>query len=296
MEKAKLSDLLLKNFWTGWPLWTAWAICVTIIFSLGVLRTATDGVFTFASLAMLPVIVIAWIGGKKHGLIIAFLAAAMWAVADAVTERQYSTQWIPVINTVTRLITYSLVALLVAQVHLKFEKEHKHATRDALTGLKNRRGFFEIGAAEVERAKRYEHPLAVIFLDLDDFKQLNDVRGHDAGDAALRATARALRGFRRSSDLVARLGGDEFAVLLPEIGYDAAVEASRKILMAVHASLKKFPPVKASIGVAWFGKVDRLFPAMLKAADELMYEVKESGKGDIRARSFATTKKVASKS
>lgn len=83
------------------------------------------------------------------------------------------------------------------------------------------------------------------------------------------------------------MGGDEFAVLLPEIGYDATVEAGQKISLAVIAALKDFPPVKGSIGIAWFGKADRLFPAMLKAADGLMYEVKESGKNDIRPRRFA---------
>lgn len=187
-------------------------------------------------------------------------------------------------------MTYSLVALLAAQARLQFERERQNATQDALTGLQNRRAFLEIGASEVERSKRYAHPLAVVFLDLDDFKQLNDTKGHDAGDVALRATAGALLGALRSVDRVARLGGDEFAVLLPEIRYDAAVEAGRKISIAVNNALGDFPPVRASIGVAWFEEVDRAFPAMLKAADELMYEAKESGKHDTRLRRFAATR------
>lgn len=95
----------------------------------------------------------------------------------------------------------------------------------------------------------------------------------------------------RSSDRVARMGSDEFAVLLPEIGYDAAVEAGRKISIAVNAALAAFPPVKASLGIAWFGEADRLFPEMLKAADGLMYEEKESGKGDMRPRRFSAMNK-----
>ena len=291
MEKVKISNFLLGTFWTGWRRWAAWSICVSAIFLLGALRTATDADFTFASLATLPVLVIAWISGKRNGLFAAFLAAAMWTLADIAAERQFSAQWIPWANAVTRWMTYSLVALLAAQVRLELEREHAHATRDALTGLLNRRAFFETGAAEVERSKRYAHPLAIIFLDLDDFKQLNDTKGHDAGDAALRATAKALLGALRSSDRVARLGGDEFAVLLPEIGYDAAVGAGRKISISVSAALEDFPPVKGSIGVAWFEEADRMFPAMLKAADELMYEAKESGKGDMRPRRFAAMNK-----
>ncbi len=219
----------------------------------------------------------------------------MWAVSDMTPGRQFSAPWIPWANAVTRLMTYSLVALLVAQVRLQFEREHELATSDTLTRLLNRRAFLEAGAFEVNRSKRYGHPLAVVFLDLDDFKQLNDTKGHDAGDAALTATAGALLGALRSSDLVARLGGDEFAVLLPEIGYDAAIEAGRKIAIAVNNALRDFPPVRGSIGVAWFGDAQRTFPVMLRAADELMYEVKESGKGNMRSRRFAATNKSDTK-
>ncbi|BCB27207.1 hypothetical protein SKTS_20930 [Sulfurimicrobium lacus] len=291
MKMARISKFLLGTFWTGWRRWAAWSICIGAIFLLGALRSATDADFTFASLVILPVLAIAWIDGKRNGLLVAFLAAAMWTVADIAAERQFSTQWIPWSNALTRLMTYSLVALLAAQVRLQFEREHELATRDALTGLLNRRAFLEAGSAEVERAKRYARPLTVIFLDLDDFKQLNDAKGHDAGDAALQATAKALLSTLRSSDRVARMGGDEFAVLLPEIGYDAAVEAGRKISIAVSAALAAFPPVKASLGIAWFGEADRLFPEMLKAADGLMYEVKESGKGDMRPRRFSAMNK-----
>ncbi|MDD5176366.1 MAG: GGDEF domain-containing protein [Sterolibacterium sp.] len=286
-----MNSFLLSTFWTGWRRWAAWLICIGAILLLGALQTATDADFTFASLAILPVLAIAWIGGKRDGLLAAFLAAAMWIMADILSGRQFSTQWIPWTNAITRLMTYILVALLTARVRRQFEGEHQHATRDALTGLQNRRAFLEAGAAEVERAKRYAHSLAVIFLDLDDFKQLNDTKGHAAGDAALRATAQALRRGLRSSDRVARLGGDEFAILLPQIGYDAAVAAGKKISVAVSRALKQFPPVKVSLGIAWFGEVERKFPAMLKAADELMYQVKKSGKHDIRSRSFTEMKK-----
>lgn len=287
MTRFTTSDFLVRTYWTGWRRWAAWSICVIALFLLGVLRIATDAEFSFASLALLPVFVIAWIGGKWNGLFIAFLAAVMWGVGDIVSERQFGAPWIPWANAVTRLMSYILVALLVAQVRLLFEREHELATSDTLTRLQNRRAFFEAGAFEVDRSKRYGHPLAVVFLDLDDFKQLNDTKGHDAGDAALKATAGALLGVLRSSDRVARLGGDEFAVLLPEIGYDAAIEAARKISIAVNNALRHFPPVRGSIGVAWFGDAHRTFPAMLKAADELMYEVKESGKGEMRSRRFA---------
>jgi diguanylate cyclase (GGDEF)-like protein len=288
MKRLWNSHFLLAVFWTRWRRLAARSICLGAILLLGALRIANDAELTFVSLALLPVLVIAWIDGRRNGLLAAFLAAAMWAVSDAAHEREFSAQWIPWANAATRLVTYSLAALLVAQVRLQFEREHESATRDALTGLYNRRAFLETGDSEVDRAMRYAHPLAVVFLDLDDFKQLNDSRGHAAGDAALRATAAALLGVLRASDRVARLGGDEFAVLLPETPYDAAVEAGRKISLAANTALADFRPVRTSVGVAWFAAPDRLFPAMLKAADELMYEVKESGKDNMRCRRFAT--------
>jgi len=282
------SDFLLSAFWTGWRRWAVWLICIGSIFLLGALRAATDAELAFASLALLPVLVIAWIAGKRDGLVMAFLAAGMWAVGDFASDRQFSAPWIPWANVVTRFSTYTPVALLAAQVRLQFEAEYERATHDPLPGLKNRRVFLEIGAEEVDRSKRYSHSIAVIFLDLDVFKKLNDSRGHDAGDAALCRAAEALLGALRTSDRVARLGGDEFAVLLPETGYDAAVEAGRKASAAMNAALAQFQPVTASVGVAWFAEVDRSFPDMVKAADELMYEVKKSGKGRMLSRKIAT--------
>lgn len=285
----KRLEFLFGSYWTGWRRGVAWTVCLVAIFLLGLLGIRTDSELTFSSLATLPVLVIAWIDGKRNGLIVAFVAAAMWLIGDLASERQFDADWIPWANAITRQTTYSVAALLVAQIRLQLEREHRHATHDGLTGLQNRRAFFEAGSAEVERARRYAHPLAVIFLDLDDFKQLNDSTGHDAGDAALKATAKALLQALRSSDRVARMGGDEFAVLLPETGYRAAVETGRKILVAVNAALAAYPPVSISIGVAWFGEADRLFPDMLKAADDLMYQAKQGGKHDIRSRDFEAT-------
>lgn len=278
------SVFFFGSFWTLWRRWAALSVCVGAIILLGALRFATDAELTFASLGLLPVLVSAWINGRRTGLLVAFFATAMWLVSDIATERQFSAGWIPWANAITRMITYSVAVLMVSQIRLQFEREHKYATHDVLTGLQNRRAFFEAGTFEVERAKRYGHSMAVIFLDLDNFKKLNDSKGHDAGDAALRATAKGLVQTVRTTDRVARMGGDEFSVLLPETGFDAAVIAGKKISALLDVALKAFPPVKVSVGVAWFGKVDRLFPAMLKVADELMYEEKQSEKHDVRSR------------
>ena len=182
------------------------------------------------------------------------------------------------------------MVLLAAQLHRQLLHEYENSTRDMLTGLLNRCAFLKNGATEVDRSIRYGHSLAVIFLDLDNFKQINDSRGHDAGDSALQATAKALLDSLRTSDQVARLGGDEFAALLPEIGYNAAIDAGALMASRIELALIDFSPAKVSIGVAWFGRSDRAFPEMLKAADNLMYEAKEGGKGTLRSRGFAESR------
>ena len=279
-----LSDSIVPSFWAGWRRPVLLFFCFAAILFLGAIRTEDDAVFFIASLALLPVLVIGWIGGRRIGLSSSFLASTMWAIGDVSMGRHFSAPWIPWANVATHFMTYSIVTLLAAQVRELLELSHRQATSDALTELQNRRAFVEAGVAEVQRSMRYAHPLAVIFMDLDNFKALNDSQGHDAGDAALRATAAALLSVLRSSDKIARIGGDEFAVLLPEIGSDAAQETGQKISIAVNQALSGFASVSVSIGLVWFEKADRSFPEMLKIADELMYEIKANGKGGIRSR------------
>jgi diguanylate cyclase (GGDEF)-like protein len=292
LYKFLIYKLLYGANWIGWFRLFIWLMCLGTILLLGAFRSATDAQYAIFSLALFPVLIIAWLGGKKNGLIMAFLATTMWIFADFASGKQFSAPWIIWANAATHLLTYALVVILASQVHQQINKLHRYATHDVLTGLSNRRAFLEAGAFEVERSRRYSRPLTFVFMDLDDFKRLNDTRGHDAGDEALQATTRALLRAMRSTDLVARLGGDEFAFLLPEIGYDEAIEAGHKIFLAVNDALKKFSPVTASIGVAWFGEVDRTFAEMLKASDELMYEVKASGKNNIIFRNITAINKT----
>lgn len=282
----RLSHLLLANVWVGWQRWLLLLASIITIFLLGLVRVKTDAEFAFASLALLPVMAVAWFGGKRNGVTLAFIASIMWLMSDITTNQHFSYSWIPWVNALTRLTIYSLIAFLLAVVRQQLVREREQATHDVLTGLQNRRAFLEKGNAEVVRSKRYGHQLAVFFLDLDNFKSLNDTKGHDVGDEALRATARVLQKSLRTSDQVARLGGDEFAGILPEINYDSAVETVRKVHADINNALLGFAPVKASIGVACFEKVELTFSEMLKSADELMYEVKASGKGNVLSKKF----------
>ncbi len=163
------------------------------------------------------------------------------------------------------------------------------ATSDALTGLANRRVLFERLASEVARSHRYEHGLALIVLDVDHFKQVNDRHGHPAGDEVLRCVARSLAGLARETDLVARHGGEEFAVVLPntaEEGARALAERARSGLEALEVRWeKKLLPVRASFGVAALEAEGAGVDNLVSRADQALYAAKETGRNRVVAYS-----------
>jgi len=158
------------------------------------------------------------------------------------------------------------------------------ASHDALTGLPNRAMFSEILQVAIQTAKRYERMFAVMFIDLDRFKLINDSLGHDAGDLLLKEMAGRLKGCMRASDVVARLGGDEFVILVQELNEAAQVVAvARKILAA---AMKPFTlrgqecRVTASIGISSYPSDAQDEPTLMKNADIAMYHAKEEGKNN----------------
>src|SRR5437764_203977 len=165
-----------------------------------------------------PVVLVSWYAGRWPGAIIACAAGLAWMLADALAQHDYSDWSIPYWNAALRLAALVLVSEALARLRLAHARERELARSDVLTGAPNARAFYEVAEAEIARPRRYTHPFSVAYLDLDDFKLVNDRLGHLAGDAVLRSVARALSGVVRSSDVVARLGGDEFVVLLHSAG------------------------------------------------------------------------------
>jgi diguanylate cyclase (GGDEF)-like protein len=160
---------------------------------------------------------------------------------------------------------------------LAFLVEH-----DDMTGLLNRRGFEKELGRQVAHARRYEHPAALLMLDLDNFKEINDTLGHHIGDELVKRIAERLRSRMRGTDLVARVGGDEFAILLPETGHEAAEHVAGEILRHIAEQpivLDSLPLwTRASVGIALFdpARADDT-AALLMQADAAMYEAKGAG-------------------
>ena len=158
--------------------------------------------------------------------------------------------------------------------------EHR-AQHDVLTGLANRALFLEIATRQVEICKRAGTQLAVLFVDIDGFKRVNDLHGHEAGDRLLCAIAGRLQNAVRGSDIAARLGGDEFAVLLVDADAAAGAAVAAKLVdaLAVAYPLGALQlAVSASIGVAVFPQAGASADELLRRADEAMYRAKLAGK------------------
>ena len=162
------------------------------------------------------------------------------------------------------------------------------ATSDPLTGLHNRRSFQARLAEETERARRSGGPFALLMIDLDHFKALNDRHGHPAGDVALVAVAAIFRQQLRTVDLPARIGGEEFGVLLPDSHEHAARMAAERLRAAIAACPIVYRDatltVTASIGVAWYRGDADSDEELLRAADRALYAAKRAGRNRVRGR------------
>ncbi len=257
--------------------------CVVLTGLAATLRIATEAQHSFSLLLLLPTITVAWYVGLRWGLSVAVLAVASWLSADLFVSADAQPTRILYGNALVRGGVFCLVAFITATLREAYRRQQTLASQDSLTGLANRRQFMARLEFERQRSARSGLPITIAYLDLDDFKAVNDTLGHHKGDQVLRIVARLLRGQVRDTDCAARLGGDEFAVLLPETRAESALIVVDKVRHSVQALLDEHGlPVGLSVGVASFVTLPGSAREMLQVADRLMYEVKDSGKGSVR--------------
>ncbi|MDH4232163.1 MAG: diguanylate cyclase [Nitrospirota bacterium] len=177
-------------------------------------------------------------------------------------------------------------AFLLEQVEDERSRLEKLSITDYLTGLYNTRYFFHRLSEEFSRSQRYLLPISCIMLDLDNFKAINDLKGHKAGDTVLREFAGILKNNMRRSDLLARYGGDEFIVMLPHTGLEGALAEAERVLSQVKShrfkGLENMPAMTTSIGIAIFpGDNISNHNDLVALADAALLQAKERGKNQI---------------
>ena len=176
------------------------------------------------------------------------------------------------------------------------EQLERQATTDALTGIANRRRFLELAVAEIPRAGRHQRDLALLMMDVDDLKSINDTYGHAAGDQALQAFSAICRENAREIDVVARLGGDEFVVLMPETDRAGALALAQRIITASETIRVleggRRVPISACVGIATLARPHDTLDALLARADAALYRAKSAGCNCVEVESNPRTPEV----
>ncbi len=260
------------------------------VFLLGTLGVVAVGALDFVTgvelsvspLYFVPVGFVAWKLGKRAGLAFAFASAAAWQASNSLAGLDRTGLLAFVWNGCVQLVGFLVVALLVAELHERVARERDLTRTDSLTGLANGNAFRERATLEVARTRRWRRPLTIAYVDLDDFKAVNEEFGQSVGDEVLRTVAVALRSAIRSTDLAARIEGDRFTLLFPETDKTGAKVVLETVLGRLHQDLIRAGwPVTASIGSVT--TVEATSPeSLLRQADQVLFEVKKTGKAAVR--------------
>lgn len=177
---------------------------------------------------------------------------------------------------------FFLLTVLLLKIGKELESEKIISHTDYLTGAVNSRYFNEVMQMEINRSSRTKHPITIAFIDIDDFKTINDQFGHSVGDRVLESVAATMRQRLRRTDIVARVGGDEFAILLPEVGPETAQIVISKMKNALLDEMRaNHWTVTFSIGVITFLDPPESADEALNMADQIMYSVKNNGKNNV---------------
>jgi len=273
MNLREAANRVSKPIWIG--------LGLVLLGGVAFLDYITGVELSFSLFYLLPISLIAWTVSERFGLVIAFLSSGIWLAVDFWSGTRYSLEFAYIWNAIVRL-GFFMLPVFIIRLNRAMEHEKALARTDFLTGALNARFFHELAQMEINRSVRYQRPFTIAFIDVDNFKAINDTFGHTEGDTVLRAIVESIRAHLRRTDIVARVGGDEFVVLLPETNQQTAPIV---ISNMQHALVQEMNEngwlVTFSIGVLTLTAPQLSVDEMLSRADQLMYVVKNGGKNNI---------------
>ena len=254
-------------------------LCLTVL--LGVINQWVGYEISFSIFYWIPILLAAWFLGPKRAALLAVISALFWLKADTSEGRVYSSGLIPIWNAFMRFIMFCTIIYFSYRLRQELHKEREFGRKDTLTGLFNFRYLSEAMDAEIMRSLRFKKTFSVMYIDLDNFKRVNDEFGHDQGDILLAAVAEVFKSSLRGYDVAARVGGDEFVVLLPETDAAQVREVIAKLMNKLRDEIgKRAPFVTFSIGVFVCTKALFATREIISQSDKLMYKVKTGGKNN----------------
>ena len=219
------------------------------------------------------------------------IASARSGGFTSVAPQEYSTVWLTILSFEGLLFTISVAFILLAMAKERTELRHRNAAMlDPLTGIANRRSFLSDAHQLAKRHLGDPRPTAVLLIDLDHFKSINDRFGHALGDRVLEIFTESARQAVRSSDLLGRLGGEEFAAVLHDTSRDKAVAVAERIRMAFAQAAREVDGRRIgatlSIGLAYCEEAVLDVPDLLAQSDQALYFAKENGRNRVEVASL----------
>jgi len=259
-----------------------------LIAAIGVIDLLLPYELSLSVFYVLPIALITWFTSRRYGVAASLASALVWLGADVASRPQYFSPLIPIWNTLIRFSFFLIITLLLSALRTALRREAELARIDDLTGAANSRHFYDLALMELDRFQRYRHPFTLVYIDLDNFKSVNDQLGHASGDQVLRTVVGCIKKNMRRTDLVARIGGDEFVLLLPETDEEFASAALAKLQNALLAAMRQNNwVVTFSMGALTCTAAPPSIDAMMKMTDDLMYAVKRNGKNALKHSTFA---------
>lgn len=236
----------------------------------------------FTAIYLLPISLAAWLLSRGAMVFVTLLCAGAWLWVDAASHEFAQHPVVELINVAFELGIFLGFGFLLSYLRRALEAAQQSASTDALTGLENRRAFWTAAGEELERCRRFGQSFSIAYIDVDDFKGVNDRFGHRVGDELLQAIANTLRRAVRRVDTAARLGGDEFALLLPGTDAAGASVLLVKVRDQLAADLQATFRVGCSIGCLSVVEAPDDVDELVAHADALMYAAKRDRGANIR--------------